>query len=55
MTSILVGSTGFVGSNLTLQMRFDACFHSADIECAFDMRPGLCVYAGMDCSRINGQ
>lgn len=43
----LVGSTGFVGTNLRAAHRFDGMFHSTDIEQAFGKRPDLLVYAGV--------
>ncbi len=43
----LVGSTGFVGSNLTEQHKFSALFSSVNIKEAYDMRPDLLVYAGV--------
>ncbi|MDR1565297.1 MAG: NAD(P)-dependent oxidoreductase [Oscillospiraceae bacterium] len=44
---ILVGSTGFVGSNLALQHSFSGCFHSSDIAQAYGLEPDLCVYSGV--------
>jgi hypothetical protein len=44
---MLVGNTGFVGSNLCLTERFDAVFHSTDIENAYGQRPDLLIYAGL--------
>ncbi len=43
----LVGSTGFVGTNLRAAHQFDGMFHSTDIEQAFGNRPDLLVYAGV--------
>lgn len=43
----LVGVTGFVGSNLSLQTDFDFSYHSSDIRLAFGTRPDLLVYAGI--------
>lgn len=43
----LVGSTGFVGSNLAAQHRFDGAFHSSDITEAYGKAPDLLVYAGV--------
>lgn len=43
----LVGSTGFVGSNLAAQHRFDGAFHSSDIAEAYGKAPDLLVYAGV--------
>lgn len=45
--NILVGSTGFVGSNLYERGSFDRGFHSSDIEDAYGLRPDLLVYAGV--------
>ena len=44
---ILVGYTGFVGSNLHMQYGFDDVFNSTNIEDAFELNPDLCVYAGV--------
>ena len=44
---ILVGYTGFVGSNLHGQHEFCACFNSANITEAFGLGADLCVYAGV--------
>lgn len=44
---ILVGSTGFVGSNLLASARFDAAYHSSDVAEAFGSSPELLVYAGV--------
>jgi len=44
---ILVGHTGFVGSNLYEQHNFDGIFNSKNIADAFGLNPGLCVYAGV--------
>ena len=44
---ILVGSTGFVGSNVGAAHPFDAAYHSTNIAQAFGTRPELCVYAGV--------
>lgn len=43
----LVGCTGFVGSNLTLQHQFSGMYHSRNIEVAFGGKPDLLVYAGV--------
>lgn len=45
--NILVGYTGFVGSNLNTQHHFDNVFNSQNIEDAFETDPDLCVYAGI--------
>jgi len=44
---ILVGYTGFVGSNLNAQYQFNGVFNSTNIKKAFDLNPDLCVYAGV--------
>ena len=47
ITEFLVGSTGFVGSNLTSQHKFTESFSSCNISQAFGKNPGLLVYAGV--------
>lgn len=47
MQTALVGHTGFVGSNLVVQNRFDYCFNSKNIRDAYGLRPDLLVYAGL--------
>ena len=44
---ILVGNTGFVGSNLSPQTSFDALFNSKNIEEAFGLSPDILVYSGV--------
>ena len=44
---ILVGNTGFVGSNLSLQTSFDGLFNSKTIQEAFDLSPDILVYSGV--------
>jgi hypothetical protein len=44
---ILVGYTGFVGSNIAAQHGFGAMFNSKNIAAAFETEPELCVYAGV--------
>jgi hypothetical protein len=44
---ILIGHTGFVGSNLQAQHTFDGLFHSKNIADAFGLGPDLCVYCGV--------
>ena len=44
---ILIGHTGFVGSNLYKQGDFDAGFHSKNIADAYGAKPSLCVYSGI--------
>ncbi len=43
----LVGVTGFVGSNLFSEGKFDAAFHSQNIRDAYGLKPDLLVYAGL--------
>jgi len=44
---ILVGYTGFVGSNLYRQYKFSRVFNSKNIVEAFGSNPDLCIYAGV--------
>ena len=44
---ILVGYTGFVGSNILKARCFDRLFNSTNIEQAFGLAPDLCVYSGV--------
>ncbi len=44
---ILVGYTGFVGSNIAAHKKFDGLYNSSNIRDAYGTRPDLCVYAGM--------
>lgn len=44
---ILVGYTGFVGSNICKSHRFDKLYNSKNIEEAFGTNPDLCVYSGV--------
>ncbi|MDR1181342.1 MAG: hypothetical protein LBL13_05140 [Bacteroidales bacterium] len=44
---ILVGYTGFVGSNLNTEHQFDGVFNSKNIKAAFGCNPDLCVYSGI--------
>lgn len=43
----LIGSTGFVGSNLSMQHSFDGLFHSRNVADAYGKEPDLLVYAGV--------
>ncbi len=45
--TVLVGSTGFVGGNLRRSHRFDAAYHTTDIQNGFNRENGLVVYAGV--------
>ncbi len=44
---IIVGYTGFVGSNIAASKEFDGKFNSKNIESAFGLEPELCVYSGV--------
>ncbi len=44
---ILVGHTGFVGSNLLNQTSFDGIFNSKNIEESFGLNPDLLIYSGV--------
>ena len=44
---ILVGYTGFVGSNLYVQHSFNAVYNSKNIKEAYGSHPAQCVYAGV--------
>ena len=47
MSEILVGCTGFVGSNIRRSHHFDGLFHSTDVDQAYGTKPDLLVYAGI--------
>jgi nucleoside-diphosphate-sugar epimerase len=51
MMSALVGHTGFVGSNLLRQRRFDALYHSQNIEEIVGNEFDLLVVAGMPAAK----
>ena len=44
---ILVGYTGFVGSNLCARHNFGGLYNSKNIEDAYGTNPELCVYSGV--------
>lgn len=44
---ILVGYTGFVGSNIILNHKFDKLYNSRNIEYSYNENPDLLVYAGV--------
>ncbi|MEW5676545.1 NAD-dependent epimerase/dehydratase family protein [Flavobacterium enshiense] len=44
---VLVGHTGFVGSNLMASTDFDVCVNSKNIAEAFGLNPDLLVYSGV--------
>lgn len=47
MKDLLVGSTGFVGTNIKRAHDFTSEVHSTNIMQAFGLKPDLCVYAGV--------
>ena len=44
---ILVGYTGFVGSNLVEQTQFDALYNSSNIQNSFGTSPDLLIFSGV--------
>lgn len=44
---IIIGYTGFVGSNLVKSKQFDFKFNSSNIEQSYGLNPDLLVYAGV--------
>lgn len=44
---VLVGHTGFVGSNLAESNSFDFCFNSQNIKDSFGLNPDLLIYSGI--------
>lgn len=47
MKTVLVGGTGFVGSNIRSQFQFDYIFNSHNIQESYGLNPDLLVYAGV--------
>lgn len=47
MKTMLVGGSGFVGSNLLTQTDFDSVYNSKNIREAYGTQPDLLVYAGV--------
>ena len=45
--NILVGYTGFVGSNICASFKFDKLFNSKNIQEAYGLNPDLCIYSGV--------
>lgn len=45
--NVLVGNTGFVGSNLWASGGMDLGFHSSNIQEAYGLEPDLLIYAGL--------
>ena len=52
MKTLLVGYTGFVGSNLCEQYKFDGLFNSKNIADAFQKNPDVLVYAGVPAQKF---
>ncbi|MEG0240054.1 NAD(P)-dependent oxidoreductase [Anaerorhabdus sp.] len=50
--NILVGYTGFVGSNIQMNMKFDYVFNSKNIEDAFGLNPDLLIYSGVPAEKF---
>ncbi len=48
----IVGYTGFVGSNLCLQHKFNAKYNSKNIQDAYGTKPDLLVYAGVPAQKF---
>jgi hypothetical protein len=48
----LVGYTGFVGSNLASQNKFDQLYNSKNIHNAFGTQPDLLIYAGIPAQKF---
>lgn len=49
---ILVGNTGFVGSNLCENEKFDAVFNSKNIKESFGLNPDLLIYSGVPAEKF---
>ncbi len=47
MSTVLVGSTGFVGSNIYHYGKIDQAYHSVNIADAYGTNPDLLIYAGL--------
>ena len=47
MKDILVGYSGFVGSNIAEKHNFDGLYNSKNIEYAFGTKPDLLIYSGV--------
>ena len=52
MKNILVGYTGFVGSNLNDECKFDGVYNSKNINDAFGLNPELLVYSGIPAQKF---
>ena len=49
---VLVGYTGFVGSNILKKTKFDMLFNSKNIEEAFGTNPDLLIYSGISAEKF---
>ncbi len=49
---ILVGYTGFVGSNIAANRQFDMLFNSKNIEDSFGANPDFCIYSGIPAEKF---
>ena len=45
--NVLVGYTGFVGSNIYAKGQFDYVFNSSNIQDSYGLNPDLLIYAGL--------
>lgn len=52
MSKVLVGYTGFVGSNLVESFNFDGLYNSKNISEAFNSNPDLLVYSGVTAQKF---
>ena len=52
MKRYLIGSTGFVGSNIAMSSKFDGLFHSTNIKDAFGGAPDLLIFAGLPAEKF---
>ena len=52
MKKIIVGYSGFVGSNIALNCRFDGYYNSSNIEDAYGTNPDLLVYSGVPAQKF---
>ena len=50
--NILVGYTGFVGSNICEQFKFDGLYDSKNIKDAYNTNPDLLVYSGVPAQKF---
>lgn len=52
MKKFLIGYTGFVGSNLNMQSKFDGLYASHNIEQAYGTNPDLIVYSAVPAQKF---